>query len=264
MPLPVNLPEGYRLVEVGGPWGFALEDVHAWLAERLASEPLHAWAAAQPGRRELSGRGRTFSVPAAVRLAAAPHRWVVRRYRRGGVVASWLGDRYLRLGVPRPLGELFASLEARRRGIPTPRVVAGAVHPGALFRRADLITEEVPGSVSLAEVLFCEAPPTLDEEAALLAAGTLVRALEAARVFHADLNAKNIVLSSRPGGVRAHVVDLDRCRVGLAPGARAPGHAMRRRLERSLRKHETRSGRLLGSSAWAALRSGYRLPGGGA
>jgi len=259
----VQTPEGYRLVESAGAWGFALEGARAWLAETLAADPLHAWAARHPDGRELSGRGRTSSVPAAVRRPTDPDRWVVRHYRRGGVVATWLGDRYLGVGVPRPLRELHASLEARRRGIPTPRVVAGTVHPGPVFYRADLVTEEIPGGADLAEVLFGDASPAVDDEVALVAAGALVRALEDACVLHPDLNAKNVVLLARAGGVHAHVVDLDGCRIGPV-GARTWGHPMRQRLERSLRKHEARSGRPLGPRAWAALRARYEARGGAA
>jgi len=261
MPLPVNFPEGYGLVEAAGAWGFALEGARAWLAETLASAPLHAWATRQPDGRELSGRGRTSSVPAAVRRPTDPDRWVVRHYRRGGVIASWLGDRYLSVGVPRPLRELHASLEARRRGIPTPRVVAGTVHPGPVFYRADLVTEGIPGGADLAEVLFGDASAALDDEAALVAAGALVRALEAACVLHPDVNAKNVVLQAQAGGIHAHVVDLDGCRVGSA-SVRTRSHPMRRRLERSLRRHEARSDRPLGPRAWAALRDGYEARGG--
>ncbi|MDP2958931.1 MAG: lipopolysaccharide kinase InaA family protein [Longimicrobiales bacterium] len=256
MPISVSLPDGYRPVTRGGTWAFGAERVLPWLEEVLAAgQTLHAWAASHPERRELSGRGRVFSVPAP--LGARPAtRWVFRHYHRGGAVARWLGDRYLALGRHRPLQEARASVEVGRRGIPTPTVVAGAVYREGLFYRADLVTEEIPGAADLAAVLFAGVAPGLDAEAALMAAGALVRRLEAAGVFHPDLNAKNIVLQPDPTGVRAHLVDLDRCT--LRPeGARTPVHAMRRRLERSLRKCSGHAGRPLPESAWSALRSGF-------
>jgi 3-deoxy-D-manno-octulosonic acid kinase len=135
-------------------------------------------------------------------------------------------------------------------------VVAGAVYPDGLFYRADLVTEEIPGAADLADVLFSGVAPAVDAEAALTAAGALVRSLETAGVFHPDLNAKNIVLQPDPAGVRAHLVDLDRCKP-RPEGTRTPGQAMRRRLERSLRKHEAHAGRPLPERAWSALRSGF-------
>ncbi len=255
MPRSVNLPEGYHLVEAGVSWGFAVEDARTWLRETLASDPPHVWAARHPDRRKLQGRGPASSVPAPARGPSGADRWVVRHYTRGGAMAGWLGDRYLAMGVPRPLLELHAALAARRRGIPTPCVVAGTVHPASLFYRADLVTEEIPGGVDLADVLFGEAR-TVESDAAARAAGALAHALEAAGVLHRDLNAKNVVVHLRGGVVRAHVVDLDGCRVG-APGVWSRGHPMRRRLERSLRKHESRSGRSLDAGIWAALREGF-------
>lgn len=256
MPIPVSLPDGYRPVTSGRTWAFGAERVLPWLEEVLAAgQTLYAWAASHPERRELSGRGRVFSVPAPVGGRPAA-RWVVRHYHRGGAVARWLGDRYLAVGRQRPLDEAHASVEVGRRGIPTPTVVAGAVYGEGLFYRADLVTEEIPGAADLAAVLFAGVAPGVDAEAALTAAGALVRQLEAAGVSHPDLNARNIVLQPDPGGFRAHLVDLDRC-TPRPEGARPAGHAMRRRLERSLRKLEARAGCPLPERAWSALRRGF-------
>lgn len=262
MPTLVTLPEGYRPVEAPGAWGFARAGAAGWAEEVLGSGvSLHAWAAGCPGRRGLTGRGRTWAVPAPASGPGEHKSWVARHYRRGGAVARFLRDRYLRAGEPRPLAELRASLEASRRGIPTPAVVAGAVYPAGAFYRADLVTEEIPAGVDLAYVLFRDpvpagtCRPVPDPEAALAAAGALLRLLAEAGVRHPDLNAKNIVLEPRPDGVRAWLVDLDGCRF-VAGGRSDTGGAMRRRLARSLRKMAARSGRPLGRKEWAALDAG--------
>ena len=260
MPVPVSLPDGYLPVAGLRAWGFARSDAVPWASEVMGSGgTLHAWAGAHPGRKELTGRGRTWAVPAPG-PGGAPG-WVVRRYRRGGAAARWLRDRYLALGAARPVAELRASLEALRRGIPTPAVVAGAVYPAGAFYRADLITEEIPGSVDLAEVLFGERGTPVAPLPALAAAGALVRRLAERGVRHADLNAKNVVLEPRAEGPRAWVVDLDRCRF-TAGADRAGGVAVRNRLERSLRKLGARCGRPLGEDAWSALGSGFAPSGG--
>ena len=175
-------------------------------------------------------------------------------------MARWLRDCYLAVGEPRPVSELRASLEASRRGIPTPAVVAGAVQPAGAFYRADLVTEEIPGGVDLAEVLFGEGGAAVAPLPALTAAGALVRQLAGVGVRHADLNARNVVLQPMGDGARAWVVDLDGCcfTAGLDPAA---GDATRRRLERSLRKLEARSGRPLDRDMWAALAAGFTPPG---
>lgn len=260
MAIPVTLPDGFESVAAGGAgeaWTFGVPAAVPWLKDLLASrQTLHAWAARHPDRRDLAGRGAVFSVPAPATGSDGSPRWVVRHYFRGGALARHLGDRYLALGDPRPIKEARAAAEARRRLIPTPSVVAGAVYPEGLFYRADLVTEEIPDAADLAAVLFERDPPPITPEAALMAAGTLVRCLERSGVFHPDLNAKNIVLQPLPEGARAHLVDLDRCCPRVV-GVPAPAHPMRRRLERSLRKFEVKVGRHLPASAWAALHRGF-------
>ncbi len=257
MPLPVSLPDGYRPAAGPGARGFAADGAAAWLTEILGSgRTLHAWAAAHPRRREMAGRGTTWAVPAPAPGPTGAGGWVVRHYHRGGAVARWLRDRYLAVGEARPLAELGASVEARLRGIPTPSVVAGVVYPAGAFYRADLATEEIPGGVDLAAVLFGAAGAGTTQQMALTAAGRLVRALADAGVLHRDLNARNIVLQPDAEGPRAWVVDLDGCRFG----APAPARAMRRRLERSLRKLGAQSRRPLGRDAWGALGAGFAAP----
>jgi hypothetical protein len=166
-----------------------------------------------------------FSVDAPAPGPEGKKRWVVRHYHRGGAVGPILGDRYLSLGRFRPLCETVASLEARERGIPTPAVVAGIIYPAGIFYRADLVTEEIPASVDLSQVLFGATP-------------------------------SDIVLTSTDEGVDAYLVDLDRC-CARPRGVPAPAFPMRRRLARSLRKFEASTGSTLSPSAWIALSSRY-------
>lgn len=256
MHVPVGGLEEYALVEDAGSRAFCLPEALPWLEGVLeAGQALHAWAHRHPDGRDLGGRGNARSVPAAF---GGGGRWVIRHYLRGGAVARWLTDRYLALGEPRPFREARRSAEARRRGVPTPRVVAGATYRAGAFYRADLVTDEIPHGVDLARLLVSPAPPDRGE-AVLAAAGTLVRTLERNGLLHPDVHAGNVVIQDLEGSVRAHLVDLDRCRLRPA-GVPAPGHSMRRRLERSLRKLERRSGAALPPSAWAALRGGFASP----
>lgn len=257
MAISVSPPQGYEAVRVGRTWGFAPVAVVPWLRETLASGAnLHRWAETRSSARTLQGRGRVFSVEAPVRGPEGGVRWVVRHYQRGGAVARVLKDRYLAVGPPRPVSEAKASVELRRRGVPTPAVVAGVVYPAGLYYRADLATEEIPDALDLAAILFGEGSSTEDMIRALQAAARLVRILERQGVYHPDLNAKNIVIPWRGGPGLAHLVDLDRCRVRVA-GVPAPSVPMRRRLVRSLRKLEGISGRFLGADVWDAFSQGF-------
>jgi 3-deoxy-D-manno-octulosonic acid kinase len=248
----VKLPEGIQ--EVRGAHGaaaFAAPEVEAWVRGAMErGEQLHG-AAAREAQSLLHGRG---PVPV---VSTTRGQWVVRRYRRGGRVAALLDDRYLRLGLARPLREARASGEIRRRGIPTPRVVAGAVYPDGPFYRADLMTEYVPDAVDLARLLFEEDRPPEERVDVLTGVGRLIARTAAAGVEHGDLNAKNVLIETIPGGTIALLLDLDHCHV-FPPGLRAAPDEMLLRLERSLRKHGRRTGRPVTTLEWNALNEAAR------
>lgn len=247
----VALPAGYVAVEAGGLWGFAREGDAAWVARTLSDgSSLAAWAAGRPRAETRTGRGAVHVVDAPA--GANGDRYAVRHYRRGGLMAPLLGDRYLAVGTPRPLVELMAATAARGRGVATPAVVAGTVRPAGLFYRADLVTEYVPG-YDLARVLWEDAAPWTAAEA-LEAAGRFVARVEHAGLRHPDLNARNLLLDPVPGAT-VHVLDLDGARMVAAGGA---DDRMRRRLRRSLHKLERAYGRPLSGEAWAALHRGLR------
>ncbi len=252
----MRLPEDYGWAHPTGDVlaAFACSAAGGWLESVLAEgRPLYDWGARHAVAEALLGRG-------PVRVAHAPvpgpdrrERWAFRHYRRGGAAAPLLGDLYLRIGERRPVRELRVSVEARARGVPTPAVVAGAAYRSGAAYRADLVTELVPGAVSLRDAMF-GAEPARDAIPLLRSAGRLVRALEQARVLHADLNAGNVLIDA--GGGPGWVVDLDRCGT-LRRDAPPPVARMRRRLERSLRKLAELHARPLTPTDWAALRSGF-------
>lgn len=255
-------PEPYveRRVADGVLWALpeVVDALARWIREAGC---LHAAAAGMAGQ-PLRGRVTAWAIPA----PGGGGEWVVRHAARGGAFAPFLGDRYGRLGTPRPFRELVVSGAARARGVPTPRVVAAAVYPaGFMAYRGDVVTERVPASRDLAFVLFGRAAygargwPTAsasEVDAALRAAGRAGGALERAGVHHRDLNIKNLLLDGDPAAPRAWVLDLDRARL-LARPSPAAGAAMRRRLLRSLEKWERRTGHVLGAGARRALDEGW-------
>ena len=249
--------EGYEAYSGVGARGFVLSAGADWLAATLeAGNTLHEWAAGHDHVVSFTGRGAVHAVPAPTLGPDRRDRWAVRHYRRGGAVARYLGDRYLVAGDSRPMRELKASAEARKRGVPTPAVVAGASYSAGLFYRADLATELIPDAASLAELLFGNNDSQVDVEKALHVAGKVVRRLEETRVLHPDVNAGNILLRNQLGETEAHVIDLDRCNI-LALDAAGPHHFMRARLERSLRWLADRHAIELSDGCWRALRDGF-------
>jgi 3-deoxy-D-manno-octulosonic acid kinase len=155
-------------------------------------------------------------------------RWVLRHYRRGGLVARLLDDAYLWTGAgrTRAFREWRLLRELRAAGLPVPVPVAARYVRSGLVYRADLVTEELPARRTLAQAL---AQSPLDAKA-WRAIGACLARLHARGVQHADLNAHNLVLG--PQG-EVYVLDFDRGRI-RSRGAWE--RAVLARLQRSLRK----------------------------
>lgn len=206
----------------------------------------------EPGWWELQGRAlRTDSGRGAAWFVDAPGRaWVLRHYRRGGLLGRWLDDRYLWWDreSSRPFREFRLTAELHARGLPVPRPVAARVVRDGRWYRGDLITVRLP-AVSFSSLIGRSGL----EDAVWRAAGACIARLHAAGLDHADLNLHNLLLAN-DGSV--HVIDLDRGRL-RSQGAWRESNL--RRLRRSLEKvtldEWTDGERAL---AWDALLSGYR------
>ncbi len=139
-------------------------------------------------RGSAEGRGTTHFIE----LDGKP--CVLRHYRRGGLVRL-LGDRYLRSTLPQTRAwrewHLLANLAVQ--GLPVPRPVAAQVVTCGLFYRADLIMQRLRGTRSLNQVLGDG--PSLSREQ-WQAVGQCIRRFHRAGVYHADLNAHNILLGA--------------------------------------------------------------------
>lgn len=152
--------------------------------------------------------------------------WVLRHYRRGGLVARFNRDQYLFFGYPRsrPLREIRLLARMRAQQLPVPAPVAAAVWRSGLCYRGDLITGRVPGRPLSARL------NELDDPRLWARLGELIRRFHEQGVDHADLNLHNILLAD-DGAL--HLIDFDRGRI------RPSGRWQRRnleRLQRSLRK----------------------------
>ncbi len=191
-----------------------------------------------------SGRGLTHL------FRHAGEEYVLRHYRRGGMIATLLGDRYLWTGLYRTRAWREWHLLAHLAGLslPVPRPLAARVVRTGAWYRADLITQRIADAYSLAQTLERGA---LDA-AQWMAIGSCIRALHDARVSHADLNAHNILIG---GDGAVHLIDFDR-------GAVRGGWGWRRRnlerLQRSLRKlGAERAPFHFDGADWDRLREGY-------
>ncbi len=176
---------------------------------------------------------------------------VLRHYHRGGLVAHLLADRYLWLGATRTRSFTeFRLLEhCMGLGLPSAAPVAARYVRHGLFYTADLITARIPDARTLAQ---CLASGVLDTDMARAVGGEIAR-FHRANIWHADLNAHNILLST--GGV--HLIDFDRGRVRAHAPAWRAGNL--RRLRRSLLKlgAGVRGEEAFAATVWQPLLDGY-------
>jgi len=177
---------------------------------------------------------------------------VLRHYRRGGLVATLMGDRYLWRGAmrTRPFAEFHLLAEIERLGLPGPTPVAARYCRRGAFYTADLITRRIADAHTLAERL---AAGRLDGALAE-AVGTLVARFHREGIWHADLNAHNVMVS----GDALFLIDFDRGQK-REPQA-AWQHANLQRLRRSLLKLGAAAGdeSTFDRELWQPLLRGYR------
>jgi 3-deoxy-D-manno-octulosonic acid kinase len=160
-------------------------------------EPEH-WHAQNALRTQAGGRGGVAIIDTPVGEC------VLRHYRRGGLVAAVMGDRYVWTGAhaTRPFREFRLLGELARLGLPAPVAVAATYRLHGPFYRADLLTQRLPQARTLADELAGgKLNSGLAEEV-----GVLVARFHRANVWHADLNAHNVMIA--PDGL--YLIDFDR------------------------------------------------------
>lgn len=149
-----------------------------------------------------AGRGTAYFITRATR------EWVLRHYRRGGLPGRIFKDTYLGLTPEdsRAWREWRLLADLHHRGLPVPRPVAARteMHPGCY--RCDLITERILGVRSLADRFRQGTLSAVDWRAV----GSCIRRFHDAGVYHADLNAQNILLDDHS---RVYLIDFDRCEI---------------------------------------------------
>lgn len=165
---------------------------------------------------------------------------VLRHYRRGGLVRHISEKHYIFTGMDntRAMREFDLLLSLQSKGLPAPVPYACRVLRHGLFYTASLVTHRLPGQ-TLAERLLANgllsSENTCDKNL-WRSLGELIARFHAAGVFHADLNAHNIMLDD-DGNL--FLIDFDRGRMQALPKDPAQsGWCVENisRLERSIKK----------------------------
>jgi 3-deoxy-D-manno-octulosonic acid kinase len=174
-------------------------------------------------------------------------RFLLRHYRRGGLAARISHDDYLWLGEmrTRSLAELRILMRMHAAQLPVPRPVAARYEQYGIAYRADLITEYLPDTQTLAQRLSAG-------ELSLTgwtAIGRCIRRFHDFGVCHADLNVHNILLRADD---EVFLVDFDRATLRRKPGLWRDANLAR--LRRSLDAlDDAHRGRRCGDTEWQCL-----------
>ncbi|RUM93674.1 MAG: 3-deoxy-D-manno-octulosonic acid kinase [Thiothrix sp.] len=176
---------------------------------------------------------------------------VLRHYYRGGAMAKLLHDRYIWTGLARTRAwqewHLLAKLRELNLAVPLP--IAAKVQREGLFYRADLITQQIPATQTLAQRLAI-APLTASLWRRI---GKTIANFHNKSLWHADLNARNILINHHD---KVFLIDFDKAKIRL-PNNKWPQDNLQR-LSRSLHKINN-SGEPLHFDAdnWKQLVQGY-------
>ena len=204
-------------------------------------------------RNEIEGEARGRGTTHFVRNGR--QQFVLRHYRRGGLIARLLGDRYFWRNEQstRAFEEWQLLYHLHRAGLPVPAPIAARYRRHGLVYTADLLTERLTDSISLADALLRRGLPILG----WITIGRCIRSFHDLGVCHPDLNAHNILLV---GDDAVYLIDFDRGRL-MKPGMWCDGNLVR--LRRSLEKITYKLPPEHFSEAdWHGLLDGYRQPGG--
>jgi 3-deoxy-D-manno-octulosonic acid kinase len=150
------------------------------------------------------GRGTTHFVRSRER------RLVLRHYHRGGLMSLLSPDQYIWRGEDetRPFSEWAIMYRLHRAGLPVPAPIgARYVRRGRTYR-GDIIMERLLTVGSLAECLVMGALSIVT----WISIGRCIRRFHDFGVCHADLNARNVLLSED----NVYLVDFDRCELRRA------------------------------------------------
>ncbi len=187
---------------------------------------------------------------------------VLKHYYRGGLVAKWVRDWYLgnRLENTRAYREWCLLRTMKNLNLPVPTPVAARVIKAVMCYRADLITLELEHSRTLADWLI-KAPIS---NALWTNIGHCIKRFHRHDIFHADLNARNILLAEielddNLEDRKIYLIDFDRGRI------RARGTSWQtanlNRLKRSLNKFkQSQASFNFDELNWENLLQGYDAP----
>lgn len=134
-------------------------------------------------------------------------RWVLRHYYRGGLVAKITKDYFVYTGIKntRAFKEVTLLLTMLEMDLPVPKPIGARIYRRGIFYTADLLMEKIDAKDLVAQLRTAQLTEKIWNNI-----GKNIARFHKKGVYHADLNAHNIMLDSTD---KVWLIDFDRCEV---------------------------------------------------
>lgn len=178
--------------------------------------------------------------------------WVLRHYRRGGLVARIVAESYIFTGLEhtRAFRELRLLQDLKVRGLPVPAPVAAYIYqPNTMVYQAAILIERIPGAVPWPGAENRSQSPLWQK------IGHTIRQFHNEGLYHADLNCDNVMVA----GEDIYLIDFDKCQL-RAVASQTPTDWMTSNLERLKRSVDKRLDDIPENprnELWRQLEEGY-------
>lgn len=177
--------------------------------------------------------------------------WVLRHYYRGGFIAKITRDNFFYSGIKntRAFKEIGLLHIMRETGLPVPKPIGGCVRLKGLFYTADLLMEKIAAKDLVAKLKIGQLAEKLWTKI-----GKTIAEFHQKGIYHADLNAHNILLDEEG---KVWLIDFDRCEQRVVSPLWQQQNI--ERLKRSLLKEKgLHTQFFFDDESWQWLLAGYR------
>jgi tRNA A-37 threonylcarbamoyl transferase component Bud32 len=175
---------------------------------------------------QVMGRGEVLIIQ------GPPGTVAIRRYRHGGLLRRFTGDRFL--SSDRPFQEVAVTAAAKAASVPTLDILAAIKERGwGGWYRGYLITTYLPTTTDLISYLDMK-PPDERRRKVIEKAAEAVRKIHQQGIYHADLHLKNFLVEEGKA-IKVYLIDFDKSTLSahLKPARRMKNL---KRLDRSAEK----------------------------
>jgi len=175
--------------------------------------------------------------------------YVLRHYRRGGLIGKVLSDQYLYTGLQQSRAwqefKLLQHMQTLELACPTP--IAAMLSKSGWYYQADIISTKIPNAEDLHHILL---ETSLSAELWQKIGQTIAK-FHNHQIYHHDLNIHNIMLDAEHG---VWLIDFDKCEIRQGNNWKRSNMA---RLKRSFEKEKRLRNIHWQLADWQMLMSAY-------